>query len=359
VSLWSPKTVGRDAAGRVSLRALLLLVFVLFVSGERPAQALLFNLTDGAELAALQSTNFTLYNQVRGGFNSASSLWSSLLNNNVTVNITINYRSLGANILGQTSNVLLSSDYTTIRTQLAVSADPLSSIDQTALASLPLTTPTYTVRNPNVAVDTGNLVGTKANLKALGFTGLDAGFGARDASITFSSDFAFDFDRSDGIAGNLFDFVGIAAHEIGHSLGFVSIVDTVDAGATIVTPRIMDLYRFSSAGVRDLSADNIDKYFSVNGGFGDANGGGIDLYFSNGLNQNDMQQASHWRDHLGIGMMDPTAGNGELLAIADNDLMMFDAIGWNRTAAVNVPEPATLSLVLLGFGTVVPRRRRA
>jgi hypothetical protein len=52
--------------------------------------------------------------------------------------------------------------------------------------------------------------------KALGLVTASA---AQDASITFSSAFSFDFDRSDGLAGSSSDFV-VSCHEIGHSLGF-------------------------------------------------------------------------------------------------------------------------------------------
>jgi hypothetical protein len=66
-----------------------------------------------------------------------------------------------------------------------------------------------------------------ANLKAIGLVdNIDPD--AADANITFNSLFfdSFDFDRDDGIIGQ--DFVAIAAHEIGHALGFVSGVDFAD-----------------------------------------------------------------------------------------------------------------------------------
>lgn len=86
-----------------------------------------------------------------------------------------------------------------------------------------------------------------------------------DAKITFNSDFTWDFDPSDGINSGAIDFVGVAIHEIGHALGFISGVDVLDinAGAAnandfqYVSP--LDLYRFSTdsynLGAIDWTAD--------------------------------------------------------------------------------------------------------
>ena len=332
-------------------------LFVMALLGQgRPAWALLFNLTDGSQLSDLQNSNSALYNEVRKGFNTAASLWSSVLSNNVTINITINFSSLGANILGQTSTSSITSSYSTVRAALVSSANPLSAIDQTVVANLPTGNPVYTVRNAGVTINAGNIASTRASMKALGVLGASA---LQDASITFSSDFAFDFDRSDGIAGNQIDFIGVAAHEIGHALGIVSAVDNIDNGSTSPTARVIDLFRYSSSGVRDLSADTVDKYFSVNGGIGDANGGGIDLLFSEGVSRGDGNQASHWKDNSGLGIMDPTAASGELLVISENDLLLLDSIGWNRVASLAVPEPPAIVFVLSGAcGAVCSRRFR-
>ena len=89
----------------------------------------------------------------------------------------------------------------------------------------------------------------KANMRALGFdVSFDDPFA--DATITFNSDFLnlFDFDSSDGIDSTLYDFEAIVTHEIGHALGFYSIVDQVDVlvafgfpGGALITP--MDCFR--------------------------------------------------------------------------------------------------------------------
>ena len=52
---------------------------------------------------------------------------------------------------------------------------------------------------------------TTANAKALGL--LSGTAPGQDAAITFNSQFAWDFDPSDGIGAGLFDFVGVAIHE--------------------------------------------------------------------------------------------------------------------------------------------------
>ncbi|MBK7264236.1 MAG: hypothetical protein IPI03_21390 [Rubrivivax sp.] len=56
-----------------------------------------------------------------------------------------------------------------------------------------------------------------------------------DAFVQFNSNYAFDHDRSNGIGSGQFDFVGIAAHEIGHALGFVSGVDVLGLIVVIFT----------------------------------------------------------------------------------------------------------------------------
>ena len=61
--------------------------------------------------------------------------------------------------------------------------------------------------------------------------------------------------------------------------------------------------------------------------------------FANGVVFGDGRQASHWKDNLGLGIMDPTANLGERLSISYNDLRVFDVMGYTL-----VPEPSVMTL---------------
>ena len=288
-------------------------------------------------------------------FNRAALLWESVIADPITVTINADFSPLGAGILGSTGSTYLQASYNTIRN--AMVTDAANETDDGIVASLP-TAAQYTVTVPSGFGLDGNIVATKANLKALGFAGLDAMFGVPDADIAFSTLFGFDTDNSNGITAGQFDFEGVAAHEIGHALGFVSAVDDFDfvlpGTATDMAPYPLDLFRFRDGSVndpttpaqfttfaRDMVPGSVDIFDQINAGFG----GSVEVLMSTGVDFGDGNQASHWKDNSTLGIMDPTASPGELLVLRPNDIRAMDLIGYEIQV---VPEASTFSLLVMG-----------
>jgi len=313
--------------------------------------------------------------QALAGFEAAATIWESLLADPVTVRIDIATYNFGAgqsNIIGQAGSNFYVGTYSELRD--AWVSDATSSTDRAFVASLPdgntytrVINHTTDLVNPatRVLAASDGVYINGGNAKALGL--LPADYGSWDAAIEFNSAFAFDYNRADGIAANKMDFVGVAAHEIGHALGFVSVVDFIDAGSLSTADALhmpMDFMRYSieslGIGATDTSIDSQVRYLVL---------GNLGIRVSTGVNLGDGQQASHFIDNAGLGMMDPTASFGELRTFTGYDLVVFDALGWQLTPAglaaasqamSAIPEPSSLGWLggSLALTAAVWRRRR-
>lgn len=369
-------------------------------------------------------------------FRKAANYWNQTLTNDATVRIDIGFEALGSNILGSTGSASHVTPVSDIYHGLATTGN--SALDASAVAHLvplnnqgslamrvsnyvdPLAhtgidTSTTRLSNGNNAINQTLDVNTSV-LKALHLnTGQPAS--AFDAQITFSSNFAFDFNPSNGISTGQYDFTAVAVHELGHALGFVSGTDGIDyfghpngPGAALFDDQnlddyavgsTLDLFRYGNGfnpdGTRQLQwSPDRSAFFSIDGGatvFNIASGAQQAAYFATGAFNGDGFQASHWAENRAtinadgcfqstqqIGIMDPTLAACALGAITQNDLAAFDAMGWNLnrdilaapgyTATTQdvfalpgvaaVPEPASYAMLLAGLGCLgaAARRRR-
>ena len=189
------------------------------------------------------------------GFKSALTyavgILESLFSNPITINIQVGYgevagQVLGANDLGEGGPISLTGySYDQARSLLANAAS--SSAAQTAVASLAGADPTH-----GGGIEIGG-----AEAKALGL--ISASGGEIDGAVGFASAAGlFGYGTVDRTAGGKYDFVGVALHELTHAMGRISLEG--QGGQSV-----LDLYRYSAPGARDLTGNQTD-YFSIDGG---------------------------------------------------------------------------------------------
>lgn len=347
----------------VVLLAFLLTIFPIR-GVSQPAYALYINVIDLT--GGTQSTALTTFEQ-------AARYWESQFTDSIIVNVNFDFASLGINILGSTSSYTEGYSFSSVK--IALGGDATSAFDATAVSNLPSGSFMQFRTNDSsgaVIIDNNNTGNNYwmnvniANARALGLRSVSDS--TLDGSIQFSSDFSFDFDRADGIDSGSIDFFGISVHEIGHALGFRSGVGTVDyySGSGPGAPldldpyrvfSVWDLYRYSNdslslggSGTLDFATGG-NPYFSINGGTTSL------ATFATGTYNGDGRQASHWKDNLGIGIMDPTFAFGELGTISSMDITAFDVMGYDVAPSV-VPEPISSILFIVGGATLGFRRFR-
>lgn len=206
------------------------------------------NVKYDSSVTNLETTNPTLYSEFTGGVAAAVQALETLILTPITVTIDVGYgeidgQALSSNALGESEGEDVTASYAAARNALIAENAPGSS-------TLPATSP-----------DQGSLVLTTAQAKALG---LAANNGSLDGYVGFSASLPFSYAAGVTPPSNEYYFVGVVEHEMTEVMGRVSLVNDQPNYYSL-----MDLYRYSASGVRDLTASQQSgstSYFSINNG---------------------------------------------------------------------------------------------
>lgn len=298
-------------------------------------------------------------------FQRAAEEWSSRIANDVTVYVDADLSGgfSNPNTIGGASPTTYQPDvsdlnlgYTTVVRPALVAHG--AATGNTVLNYLPgsLTGLATAPDGSTILTDTVGIL--RANQRVLGL--LDASDTRADGVITFNAAFSFDYDRfdADGVAAGLMDFQTVAAHELGHILGFLSDVDEFDQGYLETNLTTLDLFRFAAVNAPGTLSEFETFQREMRPGVESVLSDTLSaIALSTGSSTGDGWQASHWKDD-GItgqllGLMDPNLDTGTFRAVGAADLRALELIGYTM-----VPEPGRGVLLLMGICCTLLRRRR-
>ncbi|UCD05310.1 MAG: zinc-dependent metalloprotease [candidate division WOR-3 bacterium] len=247
-----------------------------------------------------------------------------LYSDEVTVSINITYAPLGPGILGVAQSYIAGNpSWTTTLNSLINDMDGDDSV-QTWLPNTSTIPVRYNYGSSTITDE------NRIYFRVAPYNAVIGSYPSLAAQITFSTNFTFDYDPRDGVSGHCFQTV--AAHEIGHVLGF-------GCGASYLSNdmEVLDIYRFQlTDGTGDYNPDTWYEFQTTARmvdepvGNDDANCDMIAVEYQ--MSDGDPYQSSHFSQNNVDAIMQPTIGGGEtrypnFFQVPDRD--MFDAIGWD------------------------------
>jgi hypothetical protein len=239
----------------------------------------------------------------------AAQLYTKMFSNAEVVNVHVGYgevagQSLSSNALAASMSYGYMENYATVSAALKKDASS-SSWQASADASLSASDPTKG----------GSFFVTTAEAKALGqVSGSGTGI---DGYTGLSNYYSFDFVAGTTPKAGQYDAIGAFEHEFSEVMGRMGSVGSI-FGSKVYTP--LDLFRYTSSGVRDLTAG--PGYFSVNGG--QTNLGTYN-------NPNNGGDAADWIPSL-MGDSYGSGYSGHTAVVSPTDIIEDSVLGYKMTA---------------------------
>ncbi len=244
----------------------------------------------------------------------------------IAVELSVSFDALPDGVLGATAPVYTTVSYKDSRNGLISGGDADDLLPRLLPAASKVS---VRYKATSAVTKEDRIYWTRANYRAT----IGAVVGA-DAVMQFSDAVQWDFDPSDGVDDDATSFVDVLLHEVGHALGCVC-----GAGMWTKDMSSLDLFRFqySDAG-QDYNPDDAAEFTARPRlvAFNAPNDSHIVDFVTTELRMSDGSpyQASHLREQSpSLGLMDPALGAGVTRYpdyFSTADLMIFDAIGWDR-----------------------------
>src|SRR5664280_873417 len=243
--------------------------------------------------------------------------FDTLFTNNATININVGYgevggSALGSNALGSSISMYVGASYNSLRSALLGQNAPGSS-------TLPSTSPLA-----------GSPFVTQADAKALGLSSSTT----VDGYVGFNNTVAWDYTTAAPSAGQYY-LIGTIEHEITEVMGRQSIINYEPNDYFL-----MDLYRYSSPGVRSVAAGGSGStaYFSIDNGAtnlatwnNNPSNGDLGDWYPSG-------PAAGGRDAL-----NDYSSSGVINTFSTTDITNMQAIGWTVASGAAAPTIASFS----------------
>ncbi|HLN96887.1 MAG TPA: NF038122 family metalloprotease [Pyrinomonadaceae bacterium] len=288
----------------------------------------------------------------KNAFIAAAAKWESLIKDPITINLDVDFGTTffgtpfsGATVLGETQSQLLYSpgNYTDIRQRLNNHA---TGTESSLYNVLPATSVPTDIGSVDTVLLSSPLLRTLGILPAVADDSEEGDIGPAPR-IGFNSGFGFDFDPNNGISSNLTDFDAVAVHEMGHVLGFNSLVgDREQVPDDPLAVSVWDIFRFRP-GTASLNTFSTAQRILSSGGMQVHFSGGPEFGLSTGRPDGtggDGNQGSHWQDDQDtshyLGIMDPTIARGQRETMTTNDEQAIDAFGFTVTPTTPPPNDA-------------------